>query len=300
VATATTNDDGISSSLYNEPRAINQNGAIQDGNLIRFSNGKDFLTSDMGSTDQKQKLFAEIIQRPETKQCEEYLKQFGSSPPPGDGVRKNCPSGDERGIFATSLFFDKNPSSFIRPNSHLAVVILSDEDVRSGLYRNSSNLVFQLETQDQPVALINKVQSAYSGKSLSVHSIIVRPGDKVCLEAQSRQMGPAAINPTYGLTYNQVLGSEGNKYAEATSLTNGILGDICANDYGSQLSSIGTNIVDRLSDISLACANPADLSVSFNPTQGAVKWSIEGQTLKLSQGLTPGSKVHLKYSCETI
>jgi hypothetical protein len=298
-ATKSSADDGVSSSLYNEPRAINQNGALQDGNLIKLSNGELFLTTQSGSTYQKQELFDRVIKRPETKQCEEFLKSYPSSPPPGDGLRKNCPSGDERGIFAANLFFAKNSGSLIRPNAHLAIVFLADEDVRSSLYRNSTNVSFQLEEQDMPSSLISKVKSEYSGKTLSIHSIIVRPGDQACLTMQSRQMGPAVLQPAYGTTFNQVLGSEGFKYAEATSLTNGILGDICAKDYGNQLANIGSNIVDRLTDINLACNSPGDLSVSLNPQQD-IQWVMNGSTLRFNQALNPGSEVNLKYSCPTL
>lgn len=296
-ATSSTADDGASSSLYNEPRAINQNGALQDGNLVKFDNGSVYLTT---STANKEQLFAKNIQRPETLQCENYLKQYPNSQPPAAGVKANCPSGDERGLYAANLFFKKNPSSFIRPNAHLAIVILADEDVRSGLYSKASNTAYQLEENDQPATLINNVKAAYSNKGLSVHSIIVRPGDGGCLTAQSRQMGPSFMGPTHGVTYNQMLGSEGHKYAEATQMTNGILGDICAGDYGSQLANIGANIVDRMSDVTLACADPKALQVTLTPAQAGTSWSVSGNNLHFSQALNPGTQVRLQYTCPTL
>jgi hypothetical protein len=296
-ATTSITDDGSSSSLYNNARSINQNGALQDGNLIKFSNGASFLTP---STSDKETLFSQTIQRPETKQCEEFLEQYPRSQPPMDGIRANCPSGDERGIFAANLFFDKNPSSFIRPNAHLAIVILADEDVRSGLYSVTSSADYKLEPNDEPSTLVSKVRSAYSGKTLSIHSIIVKPGDQSCLNIQSRQMGPAYINPSQGVTLNQMFGSEGYKYAEATQLTNGILGDICANDYGSQLSNIGANIVDRISDISLACSSLSDLQVTVAPPQAGTTWTVNGSNIHFSQALNPGTQVKLKYSCPAL
>ncbi len=298
--TTSTKDDAVSSSTYNPPRAINKNGALQDGNLIEMkdSSGKalTFLTS---TTANKESIFSQNIQREETRQCETFLKQYPNSQPPLEGIRQNCPSPDERGIFAANLFFDKNPSSFIRPNAHLAIVFLADEDVRSGLYATTTHAAFQLETNDEPSTLVNKVRSAYNGKTLSAHSIVVRPGDNSCLTSQSTQMGPAYLNPTHGVTFNQILGSEGNKYAEVTQLTGGILGDICANEYGSQLASIGANIVDRLTDITLACSNPSDLSVSLSPAQ-SVSWSVSGTTVRFDQAVNPGTQVRLKYSCATL
>ncbi len=294
-ATTSAADDGASSVLYNEPRAINQNGALQDGNLVPFGNGSAFLTP---SVSDKETLFSDNIQRKETKQCEDFLRQYPNSSPPADKFHANCPSGDERGIFAANLFFEKNPSSFIRPNAHLAIVFLADEDVRSSLYTTGGS--YALEEKDKPETLLNKVKSAYSGKSLSVHSIVVKPGDTACEGKQDRQMGPASINPTHGVTFNQVLGSQGVQYAKATELTNGILGDICANDYGSQLANIGANIVDRISEVSLACSAPQDLTVSISPSKEGLTWTVNGSALNLSESLDPGTQIHLTYSCRRL
>ena len=298
-ATTATNDDSTGSALYNEARAINQNGALMDGNLVSIRNSSgasvgSFITSAMAD---REALFMKNIKRDETKQCEDFLKQYPNTQPPAAGLHANCPNGDERGIFAANLFVSKNPASFIRPNAHLAIVFLADEDERSGLYANSANFAYQLETNDQPQTLISKVRSSYADKGLSIHSIIVKPGDSSCLNKQSNQMGPYG---THGITKNAVLGSYGTKYAEATNLTGGILGDICANDYGSQLSNISANIVDRIADITLACSNPSDLVVTLAPPQTQITWAVNGNRLEFSQTIPAGTQVRLKYSCPTL
>lgn len=289
-ATTATNDDSSASALYNEPRAINQNGTLMDGNLV----GGTYITSAMGNREQ---LFKTSIQRAETLQCENFLKQYPTSQPPAAGMHANCPNGDERGIFAANLFVNKNPSSFIRPNAHLAIVFLADEDERSGLYLNSQNVAYQLESNDQPETLVSKVKSTYAGKGLSIHSIIVKPGDSSCLSQQSNQMGP---NGTHGVTKNSVLGSYGAKYAQATAMTDGVLGDICANDYGSQLANISANIVERIAEVTLACGNPSDLNVTLAPSQSGITWTVNGNRLQFSQTLPAGSQVKLRYSCGTL
>lgn len=296
-ATSSTADDGVSSALYNEPREINGNGKLQDGNLIAFSNGEPFLTP---NTSNKEALFSANIQRAETRRCEDFLKQYPNSQPPAAGLKANCPSGDERGIFAANLFFEKNPSSFIRPNAHLAIVILADEDVRSGLYRTTTSGSYELETKDLPTTLVEKVRGTYSNKSLSIHSIIVKPGDSSCLAAQSNQMGPSYMDPSHGVTYNPMKGTEGQKYAEATQLTNGILGDICASDYGSQLANIGSAIVERIAEITLACRNPLNFSATLTPARPAITHHIDGSTLKFSEALPPGTQVRLSYDCPSL
>lgn len=298
-ATSATNDDLTTSALYNEARSINQNGSLMDGNLVPIKNTSgstvaSFITSSMGDREQ---LFKTNIKRSETLQCENFLKQYPSTQPPAQGLHDNCPNGDERGIFAANLFVAKNPASFIRPNAHLAIVFLADEDERSGLYTNSANTVYQLETKDLPETLVGSVKSLYPDKGLSIHSIIVKPGDSSCLAKQSNQMGP---NGTFGITKNAVLGSYGAKYAQATQLTGGVLGDICANDYGSQLSNISAAIVDRISDITLACSDPDDLTVELAPPQAHISWTVTGSRLVFSESLPAGVQVKLKYSCQTL
>ena len=276
----------------NDARTINQNGSLQDGNLVPFNGAGSFVTS---TTPNKEQLFANTIKRPETTQCENFLRQYPNSQPPAQGIIDNCPSGDERGIFAANLFFDKNPSSFIRPNAHLAVVFLSDEDERSNYQLYATDPGFALSAYDQPETLLNKITSAYSGKTASFHAIIVK--DAACAAIQSQQLGP---NGTYGTTFNSVAGSIGYKYGDARRLTNGILGDICANDYGSQLANISANIVDRITDITLACANPGDLTVTLAPPLNTITWTVSGSTLHFSQSLPPGTQVHVRYSCSTL
>lgn len=298
-ATTATNDDLTTSALYNEARSINQNGALMDGNLVPIKNSSGsvvapYITSSMSDREQ---LFKTNVQRAETLQCENFLKQYPSTQPPAQGLHDNCPNGDERGIFAANLFVSKNPSSFIRPNAHLAIVFLADEDERSGLYTNPANTVYQLEAKDLPENLVSAVKSSYPDKGLSIHSIIVKPGDSSCLAQQSGQMGPYG---THGITKNAVSGSYGSQYSKATQLTDGVLGDICANDYGSQLSNISANIVDRISEITLACENPENLQITLAPPQAHITWSISGNRLQFSEALPAGVQIKLKYACPTL
>lgn len=293
-STETTSDDSGSSSLYNPPRAINKSGALQDGRLIQYDSGEFVLKP---TSVNKEILFSSIIERPETKQCEEFLKKYPDRSPTLDEIRENCPSGDERGIFAANLFLDNN-SATIRDKAHLAFVVLSDEDVRSGLYLNQAN--YSLESKDTPEALMAKVKAKYPNKQVSFHSIIVRPGDSACEQIQDHQMGPSSINPTNGVIFNQIQGSQGQIYAQATKLFGGITGDICANDYGSQLASIGANIVDRVSQIQIACDSPGNLSVEFSPAEKSVDWTLQSKMIRLQKSMDPGVQLHLKYTCRKL
>lgn len=290
----------------NLERSINRNGQLQNGNLIQFPNGKKVLSSQDSSADDQLIQFKKTITRNETLQCEQFLKQYPNSQPPTSGLLTNCPSGDERGLFSLNLFLDNNSQQLIRSNSHFAVVVLSDEDVRSGLYKRDVEQ-FKLEENDKPETVINKISSKFSSNTFSFHSIIVQPNDKDCLQFQSRQLGPANINPIDGITFNAVLGSYGSQYKILSERTQGINGDICAGelagrapDYGSQLSEIAKNVSNRITDIKIACLNPKNLSVDINPNTNNINWNLDENTIRFSSTLPSNTNVHLKYECTTL
>lgn len=319
------------STSANPPRAINDGGKLQDGKLIPFggAGGPTFITNQTPNRDQ---LFAQTIVRNETLQCEAFLRANTNinASNYSQGVYNNCPSGDERGIAAARLAL-QNSASFIRPNAHLAIVFLADEDVRSGLYYTDSYNApsYRLSAEDLPQNLISAVNSQFPGKTLSVHSILVKPGslrsgvsasqaasqisqilngstfdptkrpteffvggDSACLNAQSNQINPN-MNPPPA---NAVRGSYGYLYALASRMTNGIEGDICAQDYGSQLYDIGFNIVDRLNDVTLFCSNPTEMNVTFVPAV-AISYVVTGNKLTFSQELPVGTRADLSYRC---
>lgn len=318
------------SSSSNPPRTINQQGALQDGKLIRFGKANIpesqrplFLTN---QTPGREALFADTIVRDETLQCEDFLRANVNADTASasyqQGILSNCPSGDERGIAAASRAL-QNSASFIRPTAHLAIVFLADEDVKSGLYAQS--LSYTLSAEDLPQNLIASVNSRFPGKTLSVHSILVRPGslrsgvsashaasqiaqiaangridttkrpteffnsgDVSCLNTQSNQVNAGSSNA--------VRGSYGYLYALASKMTNGIEGDICAQDYGSQLYDIGFNIVDRLREVTLFCSNPTEMNVTFVPA-AAITYVVNGNKLTFSQELPVGTRADLSYRC---
>lgn len=283
------------STTSNPARAINQNGALQDGRLIKFPNGAYYLTNTSGSLAQKDAWFRQTIQRPETASCEAFIKAYYGSASYSSSYDANCPSGDERGIYAANLVVKNNPNSFIRSNAHLAIIVLADEDERSQLYwynqKNPGTYPgFDLESYDQPQTLLNTVRSSFGGgKLLSVHSIVTT--SQSCKTAQDNQMiigGASVVNGSYGHIYSQ-----------ASQMTQGVIGDICASDYTSQLGQISTNILNRVKSMTLACANPTDLVVTV-VGQSGVTYTVTGKELKFNAQLAPGTSVKLKYSCATL
>ncbi|WP_235046260.1 MIDAS family adhesin [Bdellovibrio bacteriovorus] len=267
------------------------------GSLVSFG-GNPYITRNHSN---RMSLFNSTIQRPETLACEKFIANWirnngGNlasieSSAYSQAYAQNCPSGDERGVYAANLVVKNNPSSFIRSDAHLAVIFLADEDERSGLYGNGG---YVLDQMDQPNYLINNVKSSLGAdkfNSLSVHAIVVK--DNNCLAQQNGQTLDN-YSPTTGL----VTGSIGNVYLSFTNNGWGMAADICSNDYTSQLGQIRSKITDRIKDIMLNCSSPQDLIVTVSGSP--VGYSLVGKTLKFNQYLSPGTSVSLSYKCDSL
>ena len=268
------------------------------GTLLSFKEGIPYL---MPSHQDRVTLFNQTIQRPETLACEKFIANWIrnnggnrdsiNSDAYSKGYAQNCPSGDERGVYAANLVINNNPSNFIRPDAHLAVIFLSDEDERSSLYTTQG---YKLEQMDQPAYLVSNVKEKLGSdkyNSLSVHAIVVK--DQNCLTHQSNQ-ALDNYSPTAGL----VMGSIGNVYLSFTNQGWGNAADICSEDYAGQLGEIRSKITDRIKDIMLNCVDPQELQVSVSGN--SLPYTLEHKTLKFSQYLAPGTKVTLTYKCESL
>ncbi|MEQ1875523.1 MAG: hypothetical protein ABL958_02685 [Bdellovibrionia bacterium] len=236
---------------------VTANGAR--GSFLDFSGWLKILTP---STPNKETLFLNTIRRNETG------------------------NGDERGVYAANLVIDnRDQNGFFRPDAHFAVVVLSDEDERSNAGTNNS---YPLESYDQPQTFKNNVASKLgASKTVSVHSIVIRPGDQACLTQQNQDQ-----------TYR---GYFGTVYAQLTQLTSGVLGDICASDYGAQLTTIGNQIVKNISSYKLACVPtqaPGMQPVVTVQPAAASTGTIRDDQVFFDPPLAPGTQVRIQYSCE--
>jgi hypothetical protein len=268
------------------------------GTLINYKEGIPFLTP---SHQDRLALFNKTIQRPETLACEKFIanwirsnggnRESINSDAYSKGYAQNCPSGDERGVYAANLVINNNPSSFIRPDAHLAVIFLSDEDERSSLYTNQ---IYKLEQMDQPSFLVSNVKERLGTdkyNSLSVHAIVVK--DQACLAQQGNQ----ALD-NYAPTAGLVTGSIGNVYLSFANQGWGNAADICSDNYAGQLGEIRAKITDRIKDIMLNCQEPKDIQVTVSGNN--VPYVLENKILKFSQYLAPGTRVSLSYKCESL
>ena len=260
---------------------------VQDGNLITFGNGAKFLEGANGSaSSMNESYFNQAVKREETLTCEQ-------------SNYANCPSNDERGVFAATLAIEKNESSFLRPIAHLAVIILSDEDERgisdSRSAKNSNDQalinLYKRENYDLPATLLSKFKTKYPGKSISVHPIIVRPGDSSCLNTQ---------------TVGNIRGVEGYTYSELFSLTGGTMGSICESDYGSTLTEIGNYVQKESISLPFQCRPVNDAyEITFTKKDGTkiaqdvdVEADFDKLTLRVISALPPETTAKLSYKCK--
>lgn len=288
IATTTTDI----SSAQNPARAINQNGALQDGKLIAFSNGQSFLTPESGTAAERSQMFNQAIRRSETLACEQFISNWVASGKSRDSqeyavaYQSNCPSTDERGTYAANLVVQSNPASFIRPEADLAIIFLADEDVRSQRYWNNEP-GFTLEEFDKASVLVSKVKEKYPQKTLGLHAIVVR--DANCLAQQSSQLS-GIVSGSYGWEYH--------RGAQATS---GVTGDICATDYTQQLIDIFNNIQGKIVDkIAFPCQAPQleIINLTMNTNDPSITWSVVGSEIRFSKKLPVGTRVDYTYRCK--
>jgi len=239
-----------------------------DGALLPFSDGSFYLESSMDLDDAKA-MFAETIET---------------------GTRG---SGYERGIRSLYRTIERNNAgeaqvqSFFRPDAALSVIVVSDED--ETLADGNGNAWADLAMSDGD-NLVNLVRSTWGQEKLfQFSSIITRPGDDQCLQ-------PVGTGYRYGTRYEEV------------SLANGgVVGDICAQDFGLELAELGQVVSDLETVYELSCV-PQDLNrdgkIDFDiqPVNGqpVPTYQIDGKKITFDQALEPGDYNFVYFCLNTV
>ncbi|OFZ19034.1 MAG: hypothetical protein A2Z20_09805 [Bdellovibrionales bacterium RBG_16_40_8] len=232
-------------------------------------------------------LFRGTIQRNETRLCD--LSGFNPN---------HCPSQDERGIYAANLAIKNGDKNFFRPGAHMALVILSDEDERS----NGGKSGFPpLEAYDLPETLVLNLKNLYPTKSMSVHSVVTN--DETCRQQQT-QTSKTGIWPTLGYigTQYMMLSNPSADLLALGNLQSGVVGSICASDYGAQLGNIAANISDNTLDApkQLACApDSKTINIVTSPVgyEKQIQYYIDYKDKIYFSKLPIGVKVTFSYDC---
>lgn len=283
--------------------------ARQDGRLIKFPDGKKFLTK---STPNAQSAFEKTVKREETIQCEA-------------GDHSACASDDERGIYAVNYALNTaqqrgnlGTSSFFRPDSYLAIVFISDENERSDAGLSTSNSLYKPVHEDTPQSLIDSVTGVFGkSKIFSAYPIVIQSRltyanqngdlyDKDDTSCHAQQLAQASTSRPdlirYGTWYELLsLGTKGS--VDGTSVTDlgglvpGYADSICKGNYSNTLTEIGKNIAKYSQTTTKLSCVPEELSVSI----GGVKLDSSEYTLNGTQLQWPATceKVKVTYKCPT-
>lgn len=200
-------------------------------------------------------------------------------------------SGDERGIAAARMTAEREftggiSKGFIRADTPLSIIVLSDEDERSTQNPADSGYT-PLEPIDEPVNFVTGIQAldtvSVIPKTITFHSIVT--STQACLD------GPGAFMGTTYMAFSQ--------------LTNGIIGDICAlnQTYQNQLNSLAANIINEAKTYTLPCANvePGTTAAYEQTAAGALvlvpSTFVAPNKMVLQSAPPVGSLIKAKFNC---
>lgn len=284
----------------------------QGAGLVTFGNGQQVLKR---SDSNRVSLFNGSIVRAETINCENFIKSalntygpnFDATSYYADNYSKYCQSSDERGIYAAHEVLSKNVGSLLRTDSNLNVIVISNEDVRSGLYLTRND--FALEEKDKASNLISMMKSKYPSKYWEFNSIITK--DAACAAQQEQSFvdqngqpirssqGDYLINSSIGLEYAAVSSSasqdvDGNVAPRGQNL------NICSNDYTAYFSNIAAKIADSARLLTLKC-KPMEAPVvsDANGVQTSIPYSWNGDSQIIFQRGSEGVQIKVAYKCYT-
>jgi len=264
--------------------------------------------------------FNSSIIRDETRKCEDFIKSAyytqlsagsGADFRSTDYYRLNypikCPSGDERGIYSVANVINNVPD-FIRDDANLNIIIISNEDVRSGLY--SINQDFALADADKNTNLINLINTKYPGKYWEFNSIIVK--DTSCANAQRNSFkdnsgNTILSNGSYVVDANP--GLEYAKLSNSTSLdvdgnptTRGQVLSICDSNYATYFTNVAAKIADssRLKTLKCVPSIAPVIEVSNNPNATVpYEWNPGSDKILFKKG-SEGINIRIKYKCSGV
>jgi len=181
-------------------------------------------------------------------------------------------SGHERGLFQAANALDCVGNNWIRPNSNIAVLIVSDEDECSNgaCRRNETNGIDPLLSM-----LTSPPLSRELGKTAKIYGIISEP------------------NTTCDSAYNV-----GNIYKQAVLATDGITGSICSNNYSPTLKRISKDLLNSLVMQFVLAEEPLndDLNVYINGKKVESGIQLDGKTLTFSTPPPQNSQIEVHYN----
>ena len=273
----------------------NEDRYYQDGKFIRmgrdrihYLENEDFAEDYDYDQEDNVEMFKEAIQREESLECLDDSDQ--------------CPD-DERAICALNLSFDRSSQAdFFRPTGHLMVIILSDEDERSSkeyidAQKRLRDKDYSLTACDDPYTFYRNVSQKISKhKSVSVHSIIIPPGDRKCLRAQESEHGHGYEGEVYKI-FSEPSRKTRDKYP---FVLEGQVISICDKNYGRQLGRLSDFIAD-IQPIALPCIPHKVEHVKLKKSSRSssrIDYRVEGRNIIIEEDDVPlNSKISVSILC---
>jgi len=250
----------------------NENRPGFHGNLdIVESTGLRYITK---QDKNPELLFAELINRKETKVCE-------------DSGRKTefCPSFEERPLLAIKQAIDKRNSSnvgFFRKGADLGVIIISDEDETDGVdgsYYSAQDLLSYFSEKFE------------DSKKMTAFSISILEGDEDCWDKQAGETNGGKGKAS----------RPGIRLGELSDLTGGFNSSICNENYGLAIQQVSNYVEQNLIPIIVDVPDSIiieSVELSILTPDGepfAADFTLEGKQLRIFPSPPKGSKVTLTY-----
>jgi len=222
-----------------------------------------------------------------------YLLDDNGQPIVNPATGQNYPEGNgwERGIFTTYRAVERSTvagspeSQCLRQGVAKHVVLISDE--RETLTDNSGTPLPDVQKSNGD-GLRSLFASVFPNTIFKFHSIIVNPFSpegEACLASHGAQPGI--------------------EYAQLSRDTGGVIGSVCASDYGAQLGQIGQSVNDSKLSYTLDCVSatggqvPQGQVINVNTGQQvSVEYRLIGDKVEFAELLPPGEYRVIHYCYE--
>ena len=298
----------ITTDISASPQNPVRGAYYQDGKFIPIGRRIFLKNENIGQRIPERTLesFQRAIQRKETERCDIRNQPNSNSRNKydfdDDDSSIACPSHDERGTYALNLAIrNQIHQAFFRADAHLMIVILSDEDIRSGepYYSQPGFEEYQFEDFDYPEALVENIYNRFGPlKSVSFYPIIIPPGDSGCFNRQNanKNRGEGTGGGYYGEEYARLAKARDSELTQYGNLLKGDIISICRKGYSSQLNRVA--LAASAVRIPLPCGNPDRIRMYVDGQRKSPRKRIEGRTLIVEPGnIRLGADTKLQVRC---
>lgn len=209
----------------------------------------------------------------------------------GTHMCPNAASAYQEGIRSTLLALQRPENQgFIRQNSALHVVVISDDDEGGrNLTDNNGNILPSTPEHNRPETLVNFVNAQYPGKEFKFHAVARGQNVNTCNNVSGVSATKAPI------------------YQRATQITGGVMANICNDLNRTEVQAIANSIRNNSGSQSyqLNC-DPRDVNgdgipdvmATYNPNPSQpVQVVVSGRSVSFTPQLPAGTQVQLQYRC---